>query len=78
MTLWRYTARFVGDTAEITRPYPCYVQSEDAAHEGLHRFLDFCQVEHGDKLRWASLERSDSAEHYYDFAEWLEVERLAP
>ena len=70
----RYTARFYGSDAEITRPYPCFSDSI----EQLDRFLERCKDEFGDKLRWVSIEQSVETVQYSDFVEWYELGRLYP
>jgi hypothetical protein len=74
MATLRYTARFSGSNAEITRPYPCFSDSV----EELDRFLEDCKHGYGDKLRWVSIERSEETVLYSDFAEWDELDRRYP
>ena len=76
MTIRRYNVCFTGDKTAIISSLPCNASSEEAAHDGLHRFLDLCRAEYGDQLRWVSLEFSDSAEQYFDSAGWEQVERI--
>ena len=74
MPTLRFTARFYGDTVEITRPYRC--ESLSARELGL--FLEARKHDFGDKLRWVSIERSEETALYYDVVEWDEVERRYP
>ena len=60
----------------MTRPYPCFASSEESALEGLRCMLELGREEHGDCLVWVTLERSMSAEEYYDYTDWTELERL--
>ena len=83
MTIWRFTARFTTllsttsgfeTPGEITRPYSFPLESEEEGLQGLNSFLSSRQREHGERLRWVALERSEFANNFDDTnAEWLVV-----
>ena len=78
MMRWRYTARFRGETAEITRSYDYSLDSEEEGLKGLENFLNRRRQEFGDKLKWVSLEKWESSSDLDDSAAvWQVVKRLS-
>ena len=78
MISWRYTARFRGETAEITRSYDYSLDSEEEGLKGLENFLNRCRQEFGDKLKWVSLEKWEPSFDLDDSAADWQVVKLLP
>lgn len=78
MAAWRYTARFVSTETKKslrTRPYTYRLKSEEEGLEKLGGFLVGRRNEFGIRLKWVTLERSESGAHYQSDGDWEEVVR---